>query len=374
MLSIERQDQPGKFRQINLGPEHDEALAKWHRIEAGLESNETTSNSPAVSCTGDGVLIGELVNAFLVALKSKIELGTASKERYRITRSQLLQFVESFGGYSVGSLRVGGVSRIETWLSKQENWCRCRPDVVKRIKHLFNWATQEGYLLSSPVKALKKGKYGQREKFFTPEQEVAILAAGNPFFARGFKMLMLTGCRPDEICTLEAKHVYEDEDGLFLLIEHKNQRYTGKPRRVFLVAEAVEIIRDLLKQYPKGRLFRSLVKTNENGYRELSSEYFSHVFRKVCRRPECVKLGLNTFTKVGKKRLYDFVPYCARHTYAVRWLTGYNKDRNGKPIILTYGEVAVLLGNSAVEVERTYGHLLDQTKFLTDRIRGTFGA
>lgn len=378
-LSVEKDD--GGFRQVNLGPDHDEAIAKWHRIEAGIESVETPATAVAFTGTGEGLLIGDLVDGFLASLRTKIELGELTEKRYKTSRRFLLRFVKHFGGSPVGSLRIGGVDRINDWLKNQKTWARCRADVVSRIRQLFNWGTKSGHVASpSPIAALEKPKFNIRVTTFSPEQIEAILSVANDFFARGFRMLLLTGCRPDEICSLGRESVKEDASGFYLLVTHKNQRHTGKPRRVYLVPEAQQIIREQMATYPSGRLFRSANKTSDGVRPPMSPEYFGHALRDICKKPSCDKLGLNDFDVIGKtkdgkpKRQYHYVAYTTRHTFAVRYLTGFYKDPTGKPIILSYGEVAALLGNTAKMVEQIYGHLCDQTSFLTARLFGTFGA
>jgi len=357
-----------KFRQLNLGPDHDDAIRQWHRIEAGEVTTEPKAEP--ITTSGDAILVGELCDAFLEALQARIATKKISKERFINTKRMLGQFCKSFGANTVARMRIGGVARIETWLASKTTW-GSKADPISRIKQLFNWATANGYIPSSPVKTLESGKHGIRVSYFTAEQEAAIFKDCNPHFAIGFRLLLLTGCRPDEIASLTADDVHDDASGFYLLVEHKNQRHTGKRRRIFLVPEAEKIIREALAKYPKGRLFRSGNKTAK-GYPPLSPEYFGNAFRKIAKRADCKKIGLDDFVFEAKKKKYKYVPYTARHTFAVRYLTGFYRDGKGRPIILTYGEVAALLGNSAKMVEKIYGHLVDQTKFLTDRLCGRF--
>lgn len=354
-------------KQLNLGADHDDAIRQWHRIEAG----ELEPKKPEpITATGDAILVGDLNDAFLAALKGRIATGKIGADRYANSKRMLTEFVREFGNSTIARLRVGGVARIETWLAEKTTW-GSKADPISRIKQLFNWGVAQGFIPSSPVKALESGKHGARVSYFTAEQEAAIFKDANPHFSKSYRLVLLTGCRPDEVCSLEASDVHDDASGFYLLVEHKNQRHTGKRRRIFLVPEAEKIVREALEQHPKGRLFRSGNKTDK-GYPPLSPEYFNQYFTKLRQRPNCKKLGLDDYETVAEKRLYKYVPYTARHTFAVRYLTGFYRDAKGRPIILTYGEVAALLGNSAKMVEKIYGHLVDQTKFLSDRLTGRF--
>jgi integrase len=359
-LSIEKTG--GGYRQVNLGDDHDKALEKWHRIEAGIDDAQpATPFGP--SGTGDAVLIGELAEAFLINIEPKI-----SPKRFSITKRYILEFMKAFGGDPVAKLRIGGVAKIEAWLQSRTTW-GSKGDAVSRIKQLFNWSVEQNYLSKSPVAALARPEWGKRFSWFTPEQVAAILANSNEHFARGFRMLLLTGCRPDEICTLTAANFFDGERP-YLLVKHKNQKHTGKPRKVLLVPEAAEIVREQVAKYPTGRLFRSGNKARGGERQAITDEYFNQAMRDICRKPQCAALGLDEYEIVAGKRRYTFVPYTARHTFAVRYLTGFYKDKDGRPIVLTYGELAELMGNSAEMVEKVYGHLGQQADFLSDRMNG----
>lgn len=368
-LCLPKIGEPGKYRKISLGDDHDKALERWHRIEAGLESDGSTSGP---TTTNDGILVGELVNLFLDSPAS-----APSPERYKITKNFLREFARGFGGLPVSALRVGGVNKIEKWIAAHKNWNGCIPDVVCRIRRLFNWATDEGYIPGSPVRSLKKPRYNIRVSWFTAEQEAAILSVANSHFAAGFRMLILTGARPDEICSLTSDNVHEDrKNGLYLLVDHKTQKKTSKQRKIYLKTEAQELLREQMKKFPSGRLFRSNNKTTDGNRPPLSPEYFAHALREITKKPECKKLGLDDYeivgrTKLGKpKKQYKYVAYTTRHTFAQRHLTGVYRDAKGEPIIMSFEVVAAYLGNTARMVEEIYGHLCDQADFLQARLDG----
>lgn len=309
--------------------------------------------------------IAELVETFLASPASQ-----TSDSRRKITVRFLSRFVERFGEQSIESLRVGGADAVQKWIDGNEAWQGCRADVVGRLRRLFNWAVAANYVHSSPIAALKKPRYNVRVATFTPEQVDAVLATATETFSEAFRLLLLTGCRPEEICTLEASSIREDASGLYLLVKHKNQRLTGRPRRVFLVPEAAAIVRRLAAIQPHGRLLRSSARMPSGERKPIGPEYLIRSLRAVCAEDACSKLGLNEYAMIGGKRQYRYVVYTARHTFAVRYLTGFYRDASGRPIVLNYGEVAALMGNKAKMVEEVYGHLCDQTSFLTRRLTG----
>lgn len=141
---------------------------------------------------------------------------------------------------------------------------------------------------------------------------------------------------------------------------------------VFLTDEMQRITNEQMKRYPTGKLFRNASGT------AWTPEYLNMLFRRICQTPDCVALNLNNSTmlkrrakdKIKEFRQFEYVIYVTRHTFAHRLLTGFYKDHAGNPLILGYSEVAEYMGNSAREVEKTYGKLARATTVLAKRIKG----
>jgi integrase len=382
-LSLRKEDGKG-YRKLRLAREHDEAIAAWHKLEAGVPTADFEPvPSSAINTTamapGETMLVGQLVNLFLDNIQAKV-----SAKRFKISKTYLLDLCRFMGADSIGSLRVGGVARVEKWLDAHEGWQGCRRSVISRVKQVFLWGEKQGYFASSPIKSLARPRDNTRVALFNPAQVAAILANADETFALAFRCLLATGCRPDEFCSVTADDVRTDQDGeLYWWVEHKNQRYTGSRRRIYLTDEMQKITRQRMKSHPSGKLFRNELGT------PWAANYLNKVFRTVCESPACVKLGLDKHTTnkrktderiaekskmKGKKkanfRKYDFVLYTARHTFAHRLLTGYHRGADGQPIILGYSEIAEFMGNSAREVERTYGKLAKATTVLSKRLKG----
>ena len=64
-----------------------------------------------------------------------------------------------------------------------------------------------------------------------------------------------TGCRPQEVCRVEARHVdIANARWVFPISEAKGKR---KARVVYLSDKALEITKRLLKEHPEGPIFRN---------------------------------------------------------------------------------------------------------------------
>jgi integrase len=332
----------GGFQQINLGPDHDTAISMWHSIEAKV----ITVTQEAVT-DYETIRVDRLCNLFLD------DYSEGGPHRVRNVTATLKSFAKQFGGDTVKSLRVGGVARIRQWLRKQ-GWNQTTTGgVVTIIKQPFNWATKVGYLASNPIKALERPQAIPRASWFTAEQVTAIFAASPcQEFTEIFTVLLLTGARPEEICSLTKANIHHDRGGMYLMVDHKTQKKTnGKQRRIELPPQAVAIITGWLAKWTTGAIFRRYG-------RQIDAGWINEQFRKATATEACVALGLDKGEVRGNKKWHDYVVYSARHTFATRLLVGHYG------VSKTYAEIAKLMGNSAAEVEKTYGHLGDQTDHL----------
>lgn len=366
----------GGYGKKQLSKDHDEALRKWHKIEAGVDPDliPVISAYEGPVAAGEAMRVGELVNLFLENIKPKI-----TAERFSITKHYLHDLCQSMGKATIAQLRVGGIARVERWLNEHQNWRGCLRSVVSRVHQVFKWGADQGFYASSPIKALKRPRDNTRIALFTPEHVDAILANSDEAFALAFKCLLATGCRPDEFASLTAEEVRKDTGGdLYWWVEHKNQKYTRERRRIYLTEEMQRITEKQLQLHPKGSLFRS-----KSG-RAWTANYLHNTFRKVTATEGCLKLGLDKHTCLKRKavrtatsdkkeaevRQYEYVLYTARHTFAHRLLTGFYRNALGTPIRLGYAQVAVYMGNSAAEVEKTYGKLARATTELSQLLKG----
>ena len=364
---------------------HDEAMDIWRKQEQAAECLGNRAMTEAFAAKDKEILTVEtIVLRYLDHLKHGHPKTFAGRQT---VLTDLCVHPKGIGTHTIRQLRDGeGVRLIREWMRAHSGWGESsRAMYCRIIKTVFNFAVEEEWIETNPIARLnrKKGNKGQwdvirtRQHHFSARQVAAILSNSNPRgraedrFAMIFTALLETGCRPTELCTLTVENVHEDEQGnLYLMIDHKNQhtaKFAGRQRIVYLTPPMQGLIRQRLKQYPTGTLFRN------NWGLPWRESMLSSCLRRITRRPACKALGLDRYTEGRKtdgaiKRVYDYTIYTCRHTMAVRWLTGHYRDAEGRLIVKSYGEVAELMGNSAPEVERTYGHLARQHHFLQSRM------
>lgn len=284
-----------------------------------------------------------------------------SQKTFKDAKTLLDEFCKSFGNTTVAQLRIGGKAKILNWVKGHSAWGPSTVEhVCKRLNACFNYATPDGggmgIIDSSPIKGLNGGQGkivgATRTGCFSEQQIKTIMALAArstrcPQFLDAFKMLLGTGCRPEEFCSLTANDVKTDANGnTYWLVAHKNQnkrKWGGKKRPVYLLdAELEQMTLAAVKAHPTGPIFR-----NGWGIGWTKGSLLQNLYR-ICQMPEAVALGLNQFElSAGGKKIYEYVPYTCRHTFAHRMI------KAG----LSYERIADLMGNSAHEVERTYGKI-----------------
>jgi integrase len=124
---------------------------------------------------------------------------------------------------------------------------------VGAVKRAFNWAVEEEHIPKNPIAHVRKPRALTRDRVLEPaERELILSAIRDDAFRRYVQALTRTGCRPGEVARVCPEHV-NLEHGLWELPKHKTARKTGKPRRIYLCPEAVELCRQLMAGCPEGR-------------------------------------------------------------------------------------------------------------------------
>jgi integrase len=144
------------------------------------------------------------------------------------------------------------------WTDSQTTWGPTyKGGAIISVKRLFNWGEEMGFVSDNPIKKLKKPTAQRRKNYMKPEDYEAFLALlpeGDPF-RELFIFTWLTGCRPQEVRHIEARHVDLDLGRIiFPAEESKGKRY---PRRILISGVSLEIITRLVAKYPEGKLFRN---------------------------------------------------------------------------------------------------------------------
>ncbi len=137
---------------------------------------------------------------------------------------------------------------------------------ISRIKRMFTWGVSEEYVPPSVATALAsvQGLRRGRSKAIEPdpvspvdEDTVkATLPHMPPVVADMVRLQLLTGARPQEICSMRPCDVTQSDQGAWCYIpaSHKTE-HLGRQRRLYLGPQAQEILRPYLNRLPEAHCF-----------------------------------------------------------------------------------------------------------------------
>jgi len=170
--------------------------------------------------------------------------------------------IEGFRKYigDAGSMDIMELKpfHIAEWVDSHAKWGDTyKGGAIVAIKRVYSWAEEMGYIETNPIKKMKKPTAKRRDNHMKPVDFQAILdrlPVHDPFRDL-FLFVWNTGCRPQEVRHIEARHVFLDKECVtFPPIESKGKRYA---RTIYLHGTALAIITQLVEKYPDGKLFRN---------------------------------------------------------------------------------------------------------------------
>ncbi|HWB08637.1 MAG TPA: tyrosine-type recombinase/integrase [Pirellulales bacterium] len=314
-----------KGKTIKLAADEGEAYQKYHELMAAGEAirAETTT-------------VQELIGRYLEWCQAHRSPGT-----YGWYSGLLTKFGEYVGPkLTIDKLRVFHVTQ---WIDRDfkgtsDNY---RHGAIRTVKRACNWAVKQGHLMVSPVANVEMPTPTHRDTVISTEQWKKLLSfvRDQPFHDL-LMFMRLTGCRPLEARTAEARHFVKV--GQPRLVFDVKESKGKKHRRVIpLSAGALQIVRRLMLKHPEGPLFR-----NRAG-RKWTKDAIN------CR-----------FDRIKKKLGFRVSLYTIRHTWATRAI------ENG----LDIATVAAIMGHKdATMLLKVYAHLIHNDDRLHQKLEQALG-
>ncbi len=303
-------------RQVSLGKDREVAFEKFHELM-----------TDKAQVRGDLSTLYELSQVYLDWCEANRKRNTYTHHRY-----YLKLFIDHVGKrLRPSQLRVHHVTQ---WHEGLDVGTTTQNDAVSIVQRMLNWSVEQEYLPRNPIQGMKKPKRKRRDVFYTPQQWAKIREHAREPFTNFLDFLFLTGCRPLEARSIEARHLHDD----LVIFPADESKGELEPRVIYLIPDALAILKELVKKHPEGALFR-----NSQG------------------RPwtkDAVKCRL---TRISEKVGFRVIAYGARHSWATQALTEGGVD----PI-----SVAHLMGHrDPTMVSRVYSHLSKNPRFLRQQAR-----
>ncbi len=301
--------------QISLGKDRETAFEKFHALMADKEE-----------VRGEAVTLYALSQVYLDWCEKKRKPGT-----YALHRHYLKLFIAKIGKQrKPAKLKI---SHVNGWLDGLDMSSTAKNGAITVVQRMLNWAVENEYLHRNPIKGMKKPKAKRRDVIYTPEQWALIKEHADESLADLLDFLLLTGCRPLEARTVEARHRHGD----LVIFPADESKGENEPRVIYLVPEAHTILDRLAKQNPTGPLFRNSVG-----------------------KPWTKNAVVLRLTRISKKVGFRVIAYGARHSFATNALTA-GVDSTA---------VGHLMGHKdTTMVHRVYGHLTKNPDFLREQAK-----
>ena len=312
-------DAGGRSKRVSLGPVStmtvEEARRECHERRANPETKPPAVPARAVALFREFVQ-GVWKEAHFDRCKPSTRRGYAALLDTRL--------VPAFGEKPLDRIAQPEVRR---WF---DEFSRAAPgnanNALKLLRQIFNFAIARGHLDRNPVRDIRPNRRPRMTRFLSTEEIGRLHAALDGHAGKGdarqadiVRLLLLTGCRRNEIVRLRWSEIH---DGMLMLADSK----TG-PRKVPLNSRA----RRILHRQPRGE----------------SAFVFSSPLNPSRPRGPDLSLWHRVRREAGIEdvRLHDL-----RHTHASHAVM------NGVPVPV----VARLLGHSNVRMTMRYAHLADR--------------
>jgi integrase len=202
------------------------------------------------------VTVAEVLDEYLGWLRDQRHKAKRTVEWYE-------KYLQSFlDGLEDQLLPVAKLAprHVTRWLALHPGWTSGRRGAITAVQRALNWSAREGLLKSlgmrSPLAGMEKPPQGRREQLISEAELRDILACVKDQCFRDLVYAAWdTGCRPDELFTVEASF-FDPVNGawVFPLKESKGKRHR---RIVYLTDRMVALTNRLAEAHPTGPLFRN---------------------------------------------------------------------------------------------------------------------
>jgi integrase len=225
-------------KQINLGPDRKAAYAEWHRLAS---QDKRSASGPKRVC--------DLFAQFLAWCEKN------RPQSYDWYADRLKEFARTINeGLSVSDLKP---HHAEAWIETKRSSGH-KLGCLRAINRAFNWGVRQGHIAANPIKYMEKPVAESRAAHVFTEADFNELLSHVKDVQ--FRDLLIfsreTGCRPQEVVRIEARHLELDQDRcVFPAREAKGKR---RDRVIYITPNAKVIAARLSAAHRSGPIFRNM--------------------------------------------------------------------------------------------------------------------
>ena len=234
----------------HLGPDKAAADRRFHELMARrAEPVATPAHPPATH----GPLAADIFDRYLDWCQK--HRAARTYEWYRDHIQAFLASLPDAGSRAAAALRP---FHVVEWVDAHPGWSAAyRRGAITAIQRPFNWAVRLGYLDTTPLRHIEKPRAQRREQAVTPQEFVRIRDHYPPDdpFRTLLEFCWDTGCRPQEVTRIEARHV--DLAGLRVTFGAHEAKGRRRPRVIHLTDHAAGLLGRFITEAPSGPLFRN---------------------------------------------------------------------------------------------------------------------
>jgi integrase len=222
----------------NLGPDKKEAFKQFYALMQAPEPSKMSKRGFAA-----------IADAFLDWVKANRSPHTFEWYRYRLER-----FCQRNPTLLIADLKP---FHVQQWVDSYTKLTRTtKRNYVRSVKRCCVWAKQQGYIKENPIAEMEVPGADRREVVLSVDDFATMNRhIPDPYLRQLCLVAFETGCRPQEILRVEARHVdAKHERWVLPVVESKGKK---APRIVYLTTETNRISQELVAKYPEGKLFRN---------------------------------------------------------------------------------------------------------------------
>jgi integrase len=229
-------------RQVNLGPDRDEAFRRYHELMA-----RPTQAGPEPAAEDRHVETYAV--RFLLWCKERRSAETVTWYGERIR-----SFLAHAGDVTVDELKP---YMLHEWCDAHTSWSDgMKRGAITAVQRCLNWAVKVGHLERNPVAYVEKPEAGRRDRYVTPAEFQAILSNVKDDAFRDLLVVSYeTGCRPQESLIVTAANI--DLANARWVFERENSKGKKRQRVVYLTEAAQEICERRMRRFGEGPIFRN---------------------------------------------------------------------------------------------------------------------